>query len=682
MPHASFVCGGDIESLLKIGKNGQVEGVTIVDLRCTSIRDYIPVPPMCGFAVVLSLVSAPVDRSMIERMTTVIRHRGPDDEGSFFSAPVAMGFRRLSILDTSPLGHQPMTTENGQITLVFNGEIYNYVELRRELEGLGHRFKSSGDTEVLLKSYLQWGVDCVTKFNGMWAFVLYDRGNGYLFGSRDRFGIKPLYRHRARRHLLFGSEIKVIRASGIFGSGADWATVADYLLLGRLDESSRTFYDDIEQVKPGTAFVVDLQGNTREWQFWAATDGATAQVNDPAAEFAELFDDAVRLHMRSDVPVGVHLSGGLDSTSIICASARVRRQTSAIGPLMAFAYMTPEFDESRYIADTVAQTGATLVALDTNPLRLWELLSEVLWFQDEPMHTMTPVIGYELMRLTSRSGVKVILNGQGADETIGGYGNYFGDYWCTRLQRREFVETWREIGRYVSVHKGSRSKLLLRQARRIAQSRFARLDTYRAFARWKSRRHLAKHPWFTAELQRSVSDEDRPPTVPELDSTLLQSVYRAPLPLYLRIEDRNSMAHSIEGRLPFLDHRLVSLLFALPPEWRLRGPWNKYVLREAMRDRIPESVRTRADKMGFPVPSRSWFADALSEPVADILNSRTTRERGIYNVTEILRDLARHRAGIIDVADGLFKVAQLELWFELRNVSSTSDPMSQPRSRA
>ena len=617
---------------------------------------------MCGFALVLAPEASQVDSSVIKRMTAVIRHRGPDDEGTFFSGPVGMGFRRLSILDMSPLGHQPMSTEDGDVTLVFNGEIYNYIELRNELEVLGHHFKSSGDTEVLLRSYLQWGGDCVKKFNGMWAFVLYDRKREKLFGSRDRFGIKPLYRYSYGGHALLASEIKSIRASGLYRGDTNWQTASRYLLEGRLDDTAETFYSGITQIPAGTAFELTLQGHFKQWQYWSLDNLPVGNNDDPAKTFAELFEDAVRLHMRSDVPVGVHLSGGLDSTSIICASARLREAASATGPLMAFSYMAQEFDESEYIRDTIAQTAATMIALNTNPTRLWELLGEVLWFQDEPMHSMTPLVGYELMRLSASNGVKVILNGQGADETIAGYGSYFKAYWCTLLQQGRIVDAWQEIGRYVSAHGGNQAKLYARQFQHIAQTWLANAHVYRSLALWNRSRHDATNGWFKPELFQHRVVDDTGPLPIGLNARLAHSVYHDPLPLYLRIEDRNSMAHSVEARLPFLDYRLISLLFSLPADWRMRGPWNKYVLREAMRGRIPESVRTRTDKMGFPVSERTWFAGALTEPVLDILSSQAARERGIYNTAVIINDIKRHRRGEVDVADKIFKAAQYETW--------------------
>jgi len=618
---------------------------------------------MCGFVVALRLGAEEPDlRSIVGRMVNVIHHRGPDDEGTYFFGDVGMGFRRLSILDMSPLGHQPMLTDDGQVALVFNGEIYNYVELRAELEALGHRFKSSGDTEVLLHAYLEWGTDCVSRLNGMWAFVIHDRRNGKLFGSRDRFGIKPLYRYTGKACVILASEIKSIRASGLYQGGTNWPVAARYLLEERLDDTPGTFYTGIEQVEPATAFELTLDGRFRQWPFWSLEDVPAFSGNNPAHEFAALFEDAVRVHMRSDVPVGVHLSGGLDSTSIICASARLRGAAGATGPLMAFSYIAPEFDESKYIAETIEQTGATLLRLATSPERLWSLLNEVLRFQDEPIYSMMPLVGYELMRLTADHGVKVILNGQGADETLGGYPTYFGDYWCDMLSSGGIAATWREIGAFVAAHGGTRPGIFLRQVRRVAQSRLGAVTAYRTLARWNRRRQRLKNRWYSRHLTEQITEENHIGSDNRLNGALVYSIYRTPLPRILRVEDRNAMAHSIESRLPFLDYRLVELAFALPGDWRMRGPWNKYVLREAMRGRIPESVRGRVDKMGFPVPAGNWIAGALYEPMLDILNSRQVRERGIYNVDTIQLDLERHHNLEVDMSWDLFNVAQFEAW--------------------
>jgi len=621
---------------------------------------------MCGFSVALRLGPGIADLGeVVERMTEVIRHRGPDDEGTFLSGPVAMGFRRLSILDLSPLGHQPMLSDEGQVVLVFNGEIYNYLELRSELLALGHRFKSTGDTEVLLHAYLQWGTDCVNKFNGMWAFVIYDRREGKLFGSRDRFGIKPLYRYRAADCWLFGSEIKAIRASGLCEDEINWPVAADYLINGRLDASAQTFYTEIEQVRPATAFEVDREGAYREWPYWRLEDAPAVDPRDPAAAFAELFEDAMRLHMRSDVPVGVHLSGGLDSTSIICSSARWRAIQKAPGSLMAFCYQAQEFDESALIADTVRQTEATMFDLETSPQAVWDDLSCMLRFQDEPVHSVTPIIGYQLMRLTARHGLKVVLNGQGADETLAGYPSYFRDYWNTLLRDGRIGETWHEIGSYVAVHGGRQSGLLLRQLRHYLQGKLHKSDSYRRLASWNDRRSAHSDGWFSAGLSRYLPARRSDGGCGDLNESLSRSIRDEPLPLYLRVEDRNSMAHSVEARVPFLDYRLVSFAYRLPANWRMRGPWNKFLLREAMRGRIPEAVRARPAKLGFPVPLSKWLVGPLYEAFRERITSRQARERGIYNVDSIVRDLDRHRRGEVDVSANLFRVAQFEIWSEL-----------------
>jgi asparagine synthase (glutamine-hydrolysing) len=617
---------------------------------------------MCGLAAILRLDGAPADAALVGRMTKVLAHRGPDDSGLFVSGPIGMGFRRLSILDLSPAGHQPMVTREGQVVLVFNGEIYNYLELREDLIKLGHDFLSRGDTEVLLRAYLQWGVRCVERLNGMWAFVIWDRSRGTVFGSRDRFGIKPLYRYRNSECLILASEIKAIRASGVYRGGVDWGRASRFLLDGEIDETVHTFHAGIEQVPPGTAFEVDLRGNAHEWRYWSLDDVSRIDGYKADQRFAELFDDAVRLHMRSDVPVGVHLSGGLDSTSILCASARIRSDHRASRPLMAFSYLAPEFDETRYVEDTIAATAATLVRLDTSPLRLWEILKEVLWFQDEPIYSMMPLVSYELMRLTAQHGVKVILNGQGADETLAGYPSYFGEYWYTILGGGRVGDAWREIGAYTQVHGGSRLRHFATQVERLARSPLRRFASYRrAAAARRFRARIGARSWFTEELRRALPRDDAE-APPGLDPALIHSIYRTPLPRILRVEDRNSMAHSIESRLPFLDYRLVEFAFGLPPEWRMRGPWNKYVLRESMRERIPESVRARPDKMGFPVPANDWIAGPLRGPILDVLTSRAARERGIYRTDNIIRDIERHARGEIRVGSEIFDVAQFEMW--------------------
>ncbi|MHC4549819.1 MAG: asparagine synthase (glutamine-hydrolyzing) [Planctomycetota bacterium] len=631
---------------------------------------------MCGFAGLVAVNGGGVDRGIVERMTESLRHRGPDDEGVYLAGSVGLGFRRLSILDLSPAGHQPMESPDGRAVIVFNGEIFNYVELRRDLEARGHVFRSTGDTEVLLAAYREWGRDCLAKLNGMWAFLIFDRERGRIFGSRDRFGIKPLYWHRAGDTYLFASEIKAIRLSGLYQPEPDWETAAEFLVntnRSAADHGEATFYAGVQQILPGTSFELDLQGGWSTSRYWSLADYPTEEMDDPSTEFAELFEDAVRLRLRSDVPVGVCLSGGLDSTAIICAMARQRQKAgaSADEPLHSFCYHARQFDETRYVNDTLAQTGAVLNRIELCGAMDWDRLQQMMWFYDQPVYGVTALVGFELMQLAASKGVKVVQNGQGADEALAGYYDFFRQYWYTLLQQGRLGAVRREIEEYAAAH-----ALDARTLRRWLRTFFVRTQlrrsrTYRWLAALRQRRAAARNPWYRGPVIEHYP-RDVPPHVPAtLRVGLERNVEVRPLPHELRAEDRNSMAHSVEARLPFMDYRLIALAFRIPDRWKIRGKWNKYILRESMRGRIPESIRTRVDKMGFPTQARDWFAGPWYEPMQDLLASREARERGIYRVENLRRDLEAHRRGEIDVSEPLlFNVAQMEFWFKANALDS------------
>lgn len=636
---------------------------------------------MCGIAVIVGRNGSPVDPAALQRMTDHLVHRGPDDSGHYIDGAVGLGFRRLAILDLMPSGHQPMVSDDGRIVLVFNGEIYNYIELRQDLTKAGYSFRSSGDTEVLLTAIRHWGKDCLSRLNGMWAFIAYDRERRRLFGARDRFGVKPLFVARQAEQVLFASEIKAIRASGLYRGGINWPVASRFLVEGHLDDSLDSFYEGIVSIPPGAAFEVEADLSWRQWQYWDLSTLAAPAVADPPGVFAELFEDAVRMRMRSDVPVGVCLSGGLDSTSIICAASRHRagNAAGASQPMQAFCYMAKEFDETRYINDTLAMTGAQLRQLQTSAHSLWESLRRMLWYQDEPVHTMTAVVGYQLMHLVAQHGIRVVLNGQGADETSGGYFSFFPDYWQELLRDGHWGRAKAEVDAYAKVHGGHARQYLKESALSALAATLHQSSFYRSWSDRRYRDRLLSHEWYEGDLLTQIPLAQRGRGARTLNETLQQSVSRSPLPLYLRIEDRNSMAHSVEARLPFLDYRLVSMLFGLPPEWKVRGPWNKYVLREAMRGRIPESVRARPDKMGFPTAGRQWFANELYEPTMDILHSQATRERGIYRLSSVIRDVERHRQGAVDVHHDLFHLLEFELLADEQGLASAG-PHDRPRS--
>jgi len=619
---------------------------------------------MCGFVALIGKHGAQAERHVVKHATDLIEHRGPDEEGFYFEADIGFGFRRLSILDLSTAGHQPMFSDDGNFVIIFNGEIFNYIELREELTRKGYAFRSTGDTEVLLNAFREWGNDCVNRLNGMWAFLIHDRQRNTLFGARDRFGIKPLYFHDDSKWLMLASEIKAIRDSGIYRKDQNWKTVARYFVNGELDGTEDTFYRDIYQIMPGTAFEIDQNRVLHRWSFWSIPEENQAPDSNPVEAFERLFVDTVKLRMRSDVPVGVTLSGGLDSTSIICCMSDLKSALpgGSAEPTMAFSFNDRDFDESRFLRDTVEQTRVDLKNLSTDPMHVWEALPEVLWHHDEPVHSMTALVGYQLMKLARSCGVKVVLTGQGADETLAGYPSYFSNYRQSLINNGRWGYLWNDLRAFTTAHSGQPGRLLRSEIERNIKNRLSHLSCYRQQVLRKRKQQILQNDWFSPDLIREIKLQDHGPLDISLAGALATSVTEQPLPLYLRIEDRNSMAASVEARLPFLDYRLVSLAFSLPATWKIKGPWNKFILRQAMKNRIPKSVSQRIDKFGFPTPVDRWLRTTLHEPVRSVLDSSSTRERGIYNHKRIIADCEQHRLGNIEAGARLFDIAQYELW--------------------
>ena len=621
---------------------------------------------MCGIAAMFMLHGQAVEPSVLRNMAEVIRHRGPDDEGIYVEGHAGLAFRRLAILDLSLNGHQPMTTPDGRYTMVFNGEIYNYVEIRRELMTLGHVFRSSGDSEVLLHAYQEWGHGCLSRLNGMWAFLIFDRVAGSLFGSRDRFGIKPLFVARDKSAWLFGSELKCIRASGRYRNAINWTIAARYLMDGDLDESDQTFFEGISRVPQGSWFRIERDGTYREHRYWIPGEALGDDSPELFTRFAQVFEDAVAIHSRSDVPLAVHLSGGLDSTSILCALARLRDRTSPGQILQALSYMAPEFDESPYIADTLRQTGAQVHKLSTTPNQLWETLGEVLWHHDEPVHSMTALVSYALMRETARHGIKVVLNGQGADETLAGYPSYFGNFFHELLATGRIRAALSEMLGYARGYGMSFVGLARDQLLFLIRAKLGHVGAYRRISIRRRNRALERDGgWFSRDLRKRSQDDTYATYDMSLREVLLRSMSVSPLPLYLRIEDRNSMAWSIESRVPFLDWRLVDLALAADARILLGGPYNKRLLRGAMEGRIPESVRLRIDKMGFPTPAKAWLAGELLSSVNDLIHARPLADAGILDMRAVESALGRFKRGEIDCSAALFRLAQFGMWMGL-----------------
>lgn len=621
---------------------------------------------MCGFVGVVNRPGIEIQEPRFQEMIDVIAHRGPDDRGVYIDENVGLGFRRLSIIDLSPAGHQPMESPDGNFVIVFNGEIYNYVEIRKELIAEGVSFHSKSDTEVLLRAYTTWGYKCLEKLNGMWAFLIYDKSKRTIFGARDRFGKKPLFIYRNEQTCILASEIKSILRSGAYKGQVNWSVAANYLLRDRLEDQNLSFFEGIESIQPGHYFLADQRGNFQTHQYWTLPEPSTdtpSSMDDICREYNQIFEDSVKLRLRSDVPVGVFLSGGIDSTAILCKINQLRNTGEYNEEITAFSYISQQNDESEYIRDTLRSVNANHKIVDINPEKLWDNLPSLISFHDEPLHSMTAMIGDQLYEEASAAGIKVVLNGQGADETAAGYFSYFPKHWEELICRGQWRECQRQVSDYVDTFGGAVSHVFVDSVKGAILRQLREVSRFREYRAGKQNVDTNKGGlWLDNEFTSRCGRDPNP----SLDLTLQECYERAvqvtPLPKYLRIEDRNSMAHSVEARLPFLDFRLVELLFQIDPLMKLQGSWNKNIMRESFRGLIPASIQNRRDKMGFPSDVDKWMKFNWREKVMDVLSDRRTRERGIYNLDHVFSEIERHQHGTARVGDKIFKIVQFEIW--------------------
>ncbi len=596
-------------------------------------------------------------------------HRGPDDEGTFADGPLGFGFRRLSILDISPAGHQPMSSADGRHTIVFNGEVYNFLELREELMAGGETFRTDGDTEVILAAYRRWGAGCFERFNGMWGLCIWDRDTGTLVASRDRFGIKPLYLGRRADRWLLGSELAALRTLDPQPPRIHRARAVDYLDMGLLDHTDDSALAGWKRLRPGHVLTLkpgDQQG--REEAFYRLEDAGDSErrarvLADPDGaegrrlieEFHDAFLDSVRLRLRADVPVGTCLSGGLDSTGIVAASARVAGEARSGNARHAFSAITPEFDESRWIQAIVDATGVSLTRAVLDDTTLAHAVEGMLTRQDEPVHSLTPLAGYQVFKAANEAGVTVLLNGQGADELLAGYESYVAGF---------IVSILSEHGALAAMKQWRREGVNLRDARAVLRSLAGPIGD--AVASRLRARGLVSGGLVDAGVRADVLDQTwlaRADVPRSLEPALIDSVTNFPLPLYLRIEDRNAMAWSREARLPFLDPKLVALARTAPAILKRRDGYNKWMQREAFRNLLPEVVRSRREKMGFPVPAGRWLRGPLRDLLLDTLSPDRLRQRGLYDVPRLIatRDAFLASDSLLAPAD-MYRAFLFEAW--------------------
>jgi asparagine synthase (glutamine-hydrolysing) len=607
---------------------------------------------MCGICGLVDL-DAPVDVEAVEAMAAALAHRGPDGMGIAADTSYALGATRLAVLDTSDAAAQPFVSTDGQTILVFNGEIYNYRELRQELEGRGEHFRSSGDTEVVLAAFRQWGASCVDRFVGMWAFAIFDVPNRRLFASRDRFGIKPFYFRDQCSSIAFASEPKAFAAAGLLDRQPDIGVVARYLEQGWLDEGERTFFAGLRRLEPGHNLVLD-EGGLHITRYWSPSLGETAP-NDAAGAVRDALVDSVRLHLRSDVSVGACLSGGIDSSAIVSIVSRfvgtdeARRVGAQLQTFTAF-FEQPRLDERPFAQAVIEQTNAAANWISFDVGDLVQDLPRIVHAQDEPFGSTSIAAQWYVMRAAAAAGVTVLLDGQGGDESFGGYRAQLG--WAVRdLLGAGHVRNAGLVGSHLVRRDGRAGAAALLQPFVPARLR----DSIRG--RLRSGSLLSRH---MTDAARDWEPEHAP--VRSFNDLRLQLLTSRGLPELLRYEDRNSMDHSVEARVPFLDHRLVELALSLPPQLLLSGGVPKSLLRRSLRDIVPKPVLARRDKVGFETPGAAWFRGELGELAGDVFASRAFRERDLVDAAKAVRLLERHRTGDIDAGLPLWRALNLELW--------------------
>src|ERR671928_65815 len=604
---------------------------------------------MCGICGIVAL-GRPPEAETVARMAAELDHRGPDGSGSFAAEGVALGFRRLAIIDLSDAGNQPFASEDGALRLVHNGEVYNYRELRRELEAHGHRFRSATDTEVILAAYREWGERCVERFNGMWAFALWDGPRRRLFASRDRFGVKPFYYSLDGDRLAFASEPRAFRADPQTRLEPNPRAVREYLEQAYLDHTEETFFAGIRKLPPAPSLVFE-GGGLRLRRFWRL-EPHDPPPGDPAEAVRELFLDSVRLRLRSDVPLGTALSGGIDSSAIaVCVDHLLRTEAEnavAVGArqrTFTAYFEVPGFDERPYAEAVVERTRAEPHWISFSDEELVADLPRIVEAQGEPFGSTSICAGWYVMREAKRAGLTVMLDGQGGDEVLAGYRTHLGFRLADLLAQRRFAEPRAEIGSFRRVH--GTAALATAIGRPFAPEALTRLVR----SRTRGAGPLV-HPDLRglphSEGGNGSAFPDRLRRHQELILT------RRGLPELLRYEDRNSMAHSLEARVPFLDYRLVELCFSLPGGELVGGGQTKAVLRRALADLLPSVVRERRDKLGFVTPEKRWPPGRPRELPPPRFASRSFAERGLVDAPAARERLARHRRGEVE--------AGMELW--------------------
>lgn len=610
---------------------------------------------MCGISGIINLKGKEVSPSDIQSMMSAMKHRGPDDEGVFVHQNLGLGFVRLSIIDLSPAGHQPMKSTDERFTIVFNGEIFNYVELREELKLKGYVFKTDTDTEVLINSFKEWGEDCQHKFNGMWAFALFDKQENTLFISRDRYGIKPFYYFQNEDIFAFASEIPSLLKVLPEKPEANNQAIFDYLVFNRTDQSHETFFKEIYKLQHGHSMSINLKdkieiSKPKQWYNLKTEIDKRKGNRLTLGEFKKLFSDAIKMRLRSDVPVGVCLSGGLDSSAIVSTLIKEFGKTDL--NTFSAVYEKGQFgDETAFIKLYECELKHMFYTTPTKDSLLQDIKKFVA-IHAEPIPGTSPYAQYKVMEL-AQGKVVVTLDGQGADEMLAGYHYFFGFYFKDLFRHFRLARLLKEMFKYLQIHKS------LFGIKTFAY--FLLPSTLRTKARVGEKAYLNKD--FVNKYSKTNAIASNLYAANSLNEALINH-FEYKLEHLLKWEDRNSMAFSLEARVPFLDHRLVEASLSADSRDIIVNGMTKAPLREAMKGILPDKIRLRTDKMGFGTPQDEWFRGTdFQILVNDILSSDSFKYRNIIEVEIAENMYQKHMKGEINIAKEIWKWVHLELWF-------------------
>jgi asparagine synthase (glutamine-hydrolysing) len=629
---------------------------------------------MCGICGVLALDrGSTISPEELRAMTGTLVHRGPDDDGYYAAGPVALGFRRLSIVDLAG-GHQPMRSPDGDVWIIFNGEIYNHAELRPALERRGHRYTTRSDTETILHLYEEYGDDCVHHLRGMFALAIWDARRQRLFCARDRLGIKPFYYVLSRGRFAFASEIKALFELPGLRAKMNRGALPEFFALGYIS-SEETLFEQVRKLLPGHRLSIDLSGPDpqprieRYWDLDITPDDSISTEAAYVARFHELFTESVRLRLMSDVPLGVFLSGGLDSSAIAAVMAGLTKEqvkTFSVG------YAEDRFSELPNARQVAQHIGAEYNQVILGPDDFFASLPQLVWHEDEPLVWPSSVALHFVSRL-AREKVKVVLTGEGGDELFAGYLKYRVTLWNLRygpLYRKLVPGLLRDLARDV-LASGALPDALRRKLRHsflYYPDVFEKIyfdNFYSVFPQEMQSQlfsdelagELREHGAYASSMAFFKPNGE----ADTLLSRLLYLDIKTYLVELLMKQDQMSMAASIESRVPFLDHKLVEFTARIPSRHKVRFLSAKYLLRRSMAQQLPPEVLHRR-KMGFPTPIKPWLRHQLFDRVAAVLTDGRLAGRGLVNPGFVRNLLEAHRRGRTDATDAIWRLLNFELW--------------------